>query len=128
MNLIKIDEVKFQRIRWKQEHGIFNGRNEITRKPFGRFVISFSLNPTNGETVVKIKNEDFSMFDTESKETSYLGAVEFVKKRFDFIDEVVKGLPQAIIEEAKKQYSLKIAEHVKRVIDITEMIEKRLRK
>ena len=118
MNLIKIDEAKFQRIRWKQEHGIFSGRNEITRKPFGRFVISFLLNPTNGETVVKIKNEDFSMFDTESKETSYLGAIKRVKEYFDNLDEIVKSIPNSVICEAKMQYSLKIAEFVSLVTKV----------
>lgn len=111
-NQRKINEEKFQQIRWKQDKGLFNGESSIYRKPFGQFRILFKLNVKSGETEIEIKNEDFPLLNKRTIHDSYTQAIQWIVKRFEEIDELVKGLPIEVKVAANYQYNRIISEAV----------------
>lgn len=102
-NQKSINVAKFSNVRWKQEDGIFKAESWISRKPFGYFIVKFSLNPKNGETEMSIESTEFSVLSKEmSIYSDYNEAVKGVAEYFDQIAEYVKNVPQKVIDDAEK--------------------------
>lgn len=115
-NQKRIDVEKFSRVSWKHEQGVFTGRTEISRQPFGNFFIYFTLKPTSGETTVEIINYNYPVFNRPRVNyESFPAAVEAVAEYFEGIDERAKKVPQNVKERAKRASQYIIAQEIAKI-------------
>ena len=115
-NQKRIDVEKFSRVSWKHEQGVFTGRTEISRQPFGNFFIYFTLKPTSGETTVEIINYNYPLFNRPRVNyESFTAATKGIAEYFEEVDGIVKKVPQNVKERAKRASQYIIAQEIAKI-------------
>lgn len=112
----RINEAKFNRVRWNYEDGIFTGYADIRRQPFGLFFIYFTLKPTSEETTVEIVNYSYPALNRpQVSYENFTAATKAIAAYFDRLDEIVKNKAKNLKERARKAYQSVIAQEIEEI-------------
>lgn len=102
-NQKEINVAKFEKLRWTLKDKEFRGETFITRKPFGSFKVTLSIN-TGGCTGVRIRNEAYGELFFAGTYANHKCAIESIGKYFERIDELALKLnKQAQAAEKERQ-------------------------